>query len=793
MARDPRPRAQPSLLWNLWWLAPLAFALWFKEFSPMERTATPSLDESWHAIKAAELLNGTRLGVESIFTYGRLGWFYASCYVEELWNWKLWGFEIAFKGLLVLFCVRAVWLTPGFLTRLLFALALLVVPAGFDGFAFVATLALVRYLLEPGTRSWPGEMLALLLLVTIAMVKFTYALVFFLAIGLIALALMRSDSVRRGLIFLLRAALTFWFVWFALGQSLADLPAYVRTSWWVTQGYNDGMSLDGSRYELLLIWVLLAAAIGVVTLLGWKQRRDPRVVAMALIALLGAGMAYKAGFTRHMGNSMISFAVVPSATFFAFGCVQDLGSRLVRWSISAVRLGTICACALGYLHAIQLYQHGWEYYWYAYKDLCIGRWNTLTGLERVHEALKISDRRIKEHYRLPGVCKHVGREPIDVFDTGQSIAMLNGLNYAPRPVFQSYKTYMPELAAINAAHYAGPDAPRFVLHQIGIIDARLPMAAEGDTFELLLRRYRPVFIENGWLLLERNEGPAREVIREWALETTGRFDEWIDIGNVSGQSLRVSVDLKPTLAGKAWTFLVHGALVWGEFELDNQVRFNHRVVPRSLREGYLLRPHIISQEDVVKLFSGVAPPGVRRFRLVVVPRYSGHFEPEFRVRVERVEGLLPPPAEIPTLERQLGGFDPKPAQLGAAQPPNPVSYKGMEVMLMHAPSTARWDLQPGRYRLRGRFGLLSDAWASGCTDGAAFVVLTKDQPGQIREWMRRELLPGIREADREEQDLELEIALETPYSLYLRTTNGSAGNTACDWTYWADVRIERLD
>jgi hypothetical protein len=319
------------------------------------------------------------------------------------------------------------------------------------------------------------------------------------------------------------------------------------------------------------------------------------------------------------------------------------------------------------------------------------------------------------------------------------------------------------------------------------------MAAEGDTFELLLRRYRPVFIENGWLLLERNEGPAREVIREWALETTGRFDEWIDIGNVSGQSLRVSVDLKPTLAGKAWTFLVHGALVWGEFELDNQVRFNHRVVPRSLREGYLLRPHIISQEDVVKLFSGVAPPGVRRFRLVVVPRYSGHFEPEFRVRVERVEGLLPPPAEIPTLERQLGGFDPKPAQLGAAQPPNPVSYKGMEVMLMHAPSTARWDLQPGRYRLRGRFGLLSDAWASGCTDGAAFVVLTKDQPGQIREWMRRELLPGIREADREEQDLELEIALETPYSLYLRTTNGSAGNTACDWTYWADVRIERLD
>jgi hypothetical protein len=131
--------------------------------------------------------------------------------------------------------------------------------------------------------------------------------------------------------------------------------------------------------------------------------------------------------------------------------------------------------------------------------------------------------------------------------------------------------------------------------------------------------------------------------------------------------------------------------------------------------------------------------------------------------------------------------------LEAAQSPNEVIYGNTEVTLMHAPSTAQWNLQAGRYRLRGRFGLLSDAWASGCTDGANFLVLTKGQPGQIREWLRRELLPDVREADREEQELELELTLETPHTLYLRTTNGSAGNAACDWTYWADVRIEHIE
>jgi hypothetical protein len=792
MAANSAGRAQPSLIWNLWWLLPLAFALWFKEFSPMERTATPSLDESWHFIKGMELLRSTHLGVDSIFTYGRLGWFHSSNYIEGLWNWKLWGFEILFKGLLVLFCVRAVWLTPGALTKLLFALALLVVPAGFDGFAFLATLALLRFLLEPGTRAWPLEILALTLLVLIAMVKFTYTLVFFLAILIIAAALWRSDSGRRALSFLLRAALVFWFIWFALGQSILDLPAYIRTSWWITQGYNDGMSLNGPFSELLLAWALLGLAILMVGLLCWRERRNPRVVAMGLLALIGAGMAYKAGFTRHLGNAMILFAVVPGASFFVLSCVQDL-SAPVRWFVTVGRAGTLAACAMGFLHTIRLYEHGPIFYYYACKELCVGRWKTLTSLEEIHERLKISDRRVRDHFRLPQTCKRVGGETVDVFDVGQSIAMLNGLNYAPRPVFQSYKTNTPELAAINAEHYAGPEAPRFVLYQCGIIDERMPMAAEGDTLELLLRRYQPVFIERGWLLLERSEEPARPVREETVLESTARFGEWIDLGALPGEGLRVAVDLQPTLIGRAWTFLVRGALVWGEFVLDDNQVARNRIVPRTFRAGTLLRPHLMSQPEIVRMFAGDAPAGVRRFRLVIDPRFASQFQPEFTFSVRRVEGLVPPPRTIEVLGEDSSGFEPKPAQMAATPQPNRVPYRGIEVTLMPAPSTVRWDLEPGRYRVRGSFGMLDDAWASGCTDGANFVVLTRDQAGAIREWTRRELLPGIREADREIQELDLKIELSTPFQLFLRTTNGGAGNAACDWTYWGDMRVERIE
>ena len=93
---------------------------------------------------------------------------------------------------------------------------------------------------------------------------------------------------------------------------------------------------------------------------------------------------------------------------------------------------------------------------------------------------------------LPRIKAAVGEDPVDLLMTDQGIVLAMGLHYDPRPVFQSYSAYTPELARRNEAHFANANAPRFVILKMQPIDGRLPMQEDGLALTMLLRRYRPL-------------------------------------------------------------------------------------------------------------------------------------------------------------------------------------------------------------------------------------------------------------------------------------------------------------
>src|SRR5262249_35047162 len=79
------------------------------------------------------------------------------------------------------------------------------------------------------------------------------------------------------------------------------------------------------------------------------------------------------------------------------------------------------------------------------------------------------------------------------------------------------------LLSANAARYRGADAPAFVLFQMAPLDGRWPASEDGDALVELLRAYRPVLREKGFLLLRRTASPASEVERPLVQEGEARL------------------------------------------------------------------------------------------------------------------------------------------------------------------------------------------------------------------------------------------------------------------------------
>src|SRR5262249_45675042 len=104
----------------------------------------------------------------------------------------------------------------------------------------------------------------------------------------------------------------------------------------------------------------------------------------------------------------------------------------------------------------------------------------------------------------PILRREIGRHSVDLISSVQSALFVNDLNYRQRPVFQSYSTYTPELLEANARALASAAGPDFLVVRLEPIDERFPMLEDTRAWQEVLYRYRPVTVEKGNLLMERD-------------------------------------------------------------------------------------------------------------------------------------------------------------------------------------------------------------------------------------------------------------------------------------------------
>ncbi|HEX2862884.1 MAG TPA: hypothetical protein VHN79_14650, partial [Lacunisphaera sp.] len=265
---------------------------------------TMELDASWRMALGRFFTEGRQFGTEVVFTYGPLGFAMGKTYWGDHW-----GLLVGWHVVQALVCTAMVYwhayrlsgYSRVFFFLFFFLFGLTYQDAIHQTFMALAGMELIRRSNTP----WRWSSLALLALLAIfSLVKFTNLLLgfflVFLASGLELWQIRRPAGLRTFGLFLA----LFLLGWMICGQSLANLPAYFRSSWEISQGYQDAMGFASPSNQLYfgLASVGLMLAYLAINLATSPDRA--RGITLTLGALAYLYVNWKHGFIRADGHQI---------------------------------------------------------------------------------------------------------------------------------------------------------------------------------------------------------------------------------------------------------------------------------------------------------------------------------------------------------------------------------------------------------------------------------------------------------------------------------------------------------
>lgn len=471
------------------------------------RTLAPStdIDVSWMGGLHFAARQQLRAGQDLLFTHGPLGFLVGA----QLWSRPTAIAAVAFavaaqaglSGALLALTSRLMRLPLAVV--LTYLLTRLVVRPPSELLALVMLLCcldLVQAEHRPRHLGWWGALGALVAGVEL-LTKFNDGIysVALLTVTVAALADRRRVlwAVAAALAPLLTAAVA----WAAIGQQLADLPAWVAGSLQFARGYGVMATEEAGRGSEYLQVLLYAAAV--VALLAWagRSRRKP---ATALLLLGAAYVEFEHGFIRHNRHVLGLFLVLAVLPF------------ALRVSARG-RVGQYALAGFGFVGLVIATQSALPVY---LRDSltavprAAGQLADLAVPSRAARLQQHAQRALREAYALDaGTRAAIGRHTVQIDPYDTAVAWAYGLSWDPVPVFQLYAAYTPALDRADADALTSTGAPERILRaRHGSIDHRFP-AFEAPRYVLAeLCNYRQQRLTPGWQLLRHTDprcGPVR--------------------------------------------------------------------------------------------------------------------------------------------------------------------------------------------------------------------------------------------------------------------------------------------
>jgi hypothetical protein len=323
------------------------------------------------------------------------------------------------------------------------------------------------------------------------------------------------------------------------------------------------------------------------------------------------------------------------------------------------------------------------------------------------------------------------------------------------------------------------------------IDGHLPALDDPLAMQVVLRDYEPQLVERGCMLWTRRADAPRTSARSrpLVLERTGTLGEWLELGELSGAAHVATIEIEPSWLGRAKRAAYQAdALVLQVRSANGDIQVS-RAPPTSLRTSFILDPMLNDHFAFVRWVSGVPVGRARAVRLIEYADAGGAFAKSFKLRIERAEELAPEPP--PDAEKRFvyAMFDVKPDFVRSTSEATSTIMGDREALVVYAPSEMSFSVAPGRYVLRGMFGLGPNVLAGAVSDGVTFSAVLD---GESKPIFQRHIDPVHVPAERGLFPFKYEFTAQRATQLVLRTHPGSRNDRTDDSACWSGLKIEPL-
>lgn len=332
-------------------------------------------------------------------------------------------------------------------------------------------------------------------------------------IGMCLVTVLLPAEDRRGnaIVYGATLAVTALAIWFATGQGVTNIPAYLVNALEISSGYSTAMGREQSGRG----WEYVAAALLAAGFLQrtwatsreWERRRQVALLAASAILLF---VSYKHSFVRHDANHAFGFFAVVA------GAVLPLCGRTVQSRAATALVATAALVAftpvtdVNWSQLIDPLERA---------ERAPDQLGTLLSRDERAEHITANAAMMRQLYGIdPATLEALRGRSVHVWPQEAEVAWAYpGLDWEPLPVFQNYSAYTESLDEVNADFIRSEEGPERILRSgfdAAAIDGRSPRFDAPATRLALLCNYVEEVTTDRWMVLRRAPercGPPRRL------------------------------------------------------------------------------------------------------------------------------------------------------------------------------------------------------------------------------------------------------------------------------------------
>jgi hypothetical protein len=630
-------------------LAALVVVLGIWTMPPLIISPQSGLDASWMIGMNLALLKQLRFGEDIVFTFGPLGFLYAPYYIDfTLWaissTFSLAAHFLFFFVILLLLSTWPARWTESLLLVFTAAFVLTVIiglPFPYIDYKLCASALILLYLVMTDKIQTGSSILLLavssILFATASLIKFSAALISVssIAVGLACFVHRRKTGCFLCLLLVYLSALPL--LWKLSGQELPGLPLYILRSFEISSGYSAGMAYPG-RSKHLYYGIGYVGVIGFIGIMAIIKRWYH----LSLFFLLCFGyllVTFKHGFVR-MGGGAYILIYLNVALFLS---LMYLVSR--RESTAGFRCAILVSCLilLAIMHKYPMRflpspaQQVHQIKWYV---------SLMTDTSRRSQVADSAKKAIAEMHPLEKESLlYLEDRSVDIIPWEVSIAYAYDLNWAPRPVFQSFVAYTEKLDLLNAGYFQGNGAPDRILYAYQSIDERYPIFDEPATFSTVLYHYDVHDIDGEFIILAKKADRSR-IEKRGILSQEAYLGEIVPVPAALEGHLFAEVRMEYSWIGKVMRWLYKPSQASIRLATSGGVNSKEfRFIPENAKNGLFISQYVGNTGELSSVLRGNIDKSKRIEKLMIKADKPWHYKR--KVSIDFIAAFPRSPLEKP--------------------------------------------------------------------------------------------------------------------------------------------------